>query len=167
MGINRLRRQYRYWLPLVLAVTAVANFTVHVFLPGSAQPIRPHSQGSLTHLVHTEQRTVDLRYGFYEELADISTGETLVVPERSALDADLLEGLSGVTVVVGDYDPSTMSDVDLVGDAEPLGLLRVDGEDVAYWILPGSGDHRWWETHTNDGIVILPESVAPIPGTGS
>lgn len=165
--VNRLRPLYRRWLPVALAVTAAANLVAHVFVPLTAQPLRLHDEGSLTYLVHTEQRVVDLRYGFYEELADVMAGQTLLVPEGSPVDMDLASGLSGVTVVIGDFDPAAPSVAELIDNEEPIGLLQVGEGEVPYWILAGADDQLWWLALAGGGIVVVPESVEPVPGANA
>lgn len=156
-----MRRFYDRWLPAALAITALANLVANTFLPGSAQPFRPHNSGSLTHLVHTEQRTVDLRYGIYMELGDALSGGTLFVPEESPLSADLARGLANVTIEEMDYEPTDLSAVPPRGD--PLGSLQ-DGEDrIDYWIISNGTDAAWWLGQNSEGIVIVSKSVAPVP----
>ncbi|MFP3881972.1 MAG: hypothetical protein ACLFWH_06595 [Actinomycetota bacterium] len=164
MFTHALRRIYRRWLPAVLVVTALANLVANGFLPRVSQTLRPHGSGSLTHLVHTEQRTVDLRYGIYMELADALSGQTLYVPEESPLSADLARGLANVTLETSDYDAADLSAVP--PRAEPLGSFQDGEERIDYWILPDGGEARWWLAQTSEGIVIVPDTAAPIPGTG-
>lgn len=155
---------YRRWLPVALAVTALANVAASPFLPVSALPVRPHSSGSLTHLVHTEQRTVDLRYGIYMELGDVLAGETLYVPEDSPLSADLARGLANVILEELDYDPTDLTGA--VPEGEPLGSFQAEDERIPYWILRNGGDTRWWLGRTVEGLVVVPETVAPLPEAG-
>ncbi len=156
-----MRQIYRRWLPAALAVTALANVAATPFLPSSAKPFRPHSSGSLTHLVHTEQRTVDLRYGIYMELGDVLAGETLYVPEESPLSADLAAGLANVTIEELDYDRADLSDVPPRG--QPRGSFQSGDERIDYWIVPNGTDAAWWLGQNSEGIVIVSESVAPVP----
>jgi hypothetical protein len=48
----------------------------------------------------------------------------------------------------------------------PLGELETEEADLLYWILEGDSD-LWWLAVTDEGIVIVPETVAPAPGDGS
>jgi hypothetical protein len=162
---HALRRIYQRWLPAALAVTALANVVANESLPKESQTLRRHDSGALTHLVHTEQRTVDLRYGIYMELADALSGQTLYVPEESPLSADLARGLANVTLEARDYDPANLSGVPARG--EPLGSFQ-DGDDrIDYWILSDGRETRWWLGQNSEGIVIVPEIVAPLPETRS
>jgi len=166
VSTHALRQFYRLWLPAALVLAILGNLVASGFLPASAQAFRRHDSGSLTHLVHTEQRSVNLRYGIYMELADALAGGVLFVPEGSALNADLARGLSNVTVKERDYDPGDLS-ADLVPADEPLGRFEADDEELPYWFLSGDNDLRWWLGHTPEGLVIIPESVAPVPEAGS
>lgn len=163
MSVSALRRFYQRWLPLALALTAVASLFADE-LTGSRAFNRHHS-GSLTHLVHTEQPTVDRRYGIYMEMADALGGSTLVVPEDSALSGDLARGLANVELEERDYDATDVSGVVLEG--EPLGSFQAGDERVPYWIVSDGEGTRWWLGQTSEGIVIVPDTVAPRPGTGS
>lgn len=162
MSKYTLRRIYRRWLPLVLVLAALANSVANEQLTATSQTYRRHASGSLTHLVHTEQRSVDLRYGIYMELGDALVGGTLVLPEESALDPHLARGLSGVEVIRLGYDPSHVPD-QVMPEGQALGSLRAEGENLPYWVLPGEGVDRWWLGQTPDGIVIVPETVSPVP----
>lgn len=164
MSSQRLRPLYRRWLPAVLALAAVANLVVDQFLPSHAQTFRRHHNGTLTHLVHTEQNTLDLRYGIYMELADVLGGDTLVVPEGSPLSDDLARGLANITLEERAYDPTALSGV--VPEGEPLGSFRADEETISYWVLSNGGGDRWWLGASPEGIVIVPDTVAPVPGAG-
>lgn len=158
-----LRRLYRRWLPVALGTAALVNLAVNVFVPAASQPVRFHDSGSLTDLVHTDSSSVDLRYGIYMEVADTMGGGTLVVPEESPLNVDLLQGLSGVVVEERDYDPSDLPS-DLVSRGFPLGSFQFGDETLDYWIFPGGGVGQWWLAQDADGLVIVSESVAPLPG---
>jgi hypothetical protein len=163
--IDALRRIYRRWLPAALAVIALANLVANESLPKESQTFRRHDSGTLTHLVHTEQRTVDLRFGIYMELADALSGQTLYVPEESPLSADLALGLADVTLKTSDYDPADLSGVPARG--EPLGSFQDGDERPDYWILSDGIEAGWWLGQDTDGIVIVSETIAPIPESGS
>lgn len=163
MFTHALRRIYRRWLPAALAVTALGNLVANEFLPPVSKALQVHDNGALTHLVHAEQRSVDLRYGLYMELADALSGQTLYVPEESPLSADLAHGLANVTLVTRRYDPADLSGVPARG--EPLGSFQDGDERIDYWILPDGQDTRWWLGQTSQGIVIVPEAIAPVPET--
>lgn len=163
MFTDSLRRIYRRWLPAALAVTALANLVANEFLPNVSQTFRRHDSGSLTHLVHTEQRSVDLRYGIYMELADALSGQTLYVPEESPLSANLARGLANVTLKTTDYDSADLTGVP--SRSEALGSFQDGDERVDYWILSDGKEARWWLGQTSEGLVIVPEIIAPIPET--
>lgn len=167
MTVDTWRRLYRCWLPVALAVTAVANLVVDGFLPPTSRMLQAHDSGSLTHLVHTDQRTVDRRYGFYMELGDAMSGKTLVVPQNvDDVDLVLARGLSDVEVERGSYD---LSDVPnrIVPDHEPLGLHQADDEEpLAYWILRSDDAERWWLGRIEEGLVVIPESLESVPRDG-
>lgn len=164
MRWERLRSLYRRWLPLVLGLTVAANLVLERALPISARSIRFHDQGSLTHLVQTEQSTVARRFGLYLEMGDVAGGGTLILPPGSPLAADVAQGLSGVTVLVEDYDPQALPE-ELYPQGPPLGPFATPEGDVSYWILPGA-DIRWWVALIPEGIVLVPESLQPLPGAG-
>jgi hypothetical protein len=136
-----------------------------VIAPRNTRPVVPHAEGSLTHLVHVEQRTVDRRYGFYMELGDVAAGGVLVVPAENVVRADWARSFSEVTLLVQDYDPMAIPE-GARPSGEPIGLLETGDGDIPYWIIPGSGT-RWWMGATSEGIVLIPGSVAPPPGAGS
>ena len=160
---HRLRRAYTRWLPLALGLTVAANLVVTSFLPRPARSIRRHADGSLTHLVHTDQSTVDRRYGLYLELGDAADGDVLLVPLDSLIVSDIAEGLAGVTVEERDYDAGTLP-VEAEPAGPPLGVFTTERGDLPYWILPDNEADRWWLAQTSEGIVVVPESVAPLPG---
>lgn len=158
----RLRQVYIRWLPLALGLTVAANLVITQFLPRPARSIRPHAEESLTYLVHIEQSSVDRRYGLYLELGDAADGDVLVVPLDSPIVPDIAEGLSGVTVVERDYDASGLpAEAEPIGP--PIGAFATENGDLPYWILPDAEADRWWVAETNEGIVVVPESVAPVP----
>jgi hypothetical protein len=160
---ERLRFLYSRWLPLALAIATLANIVLTFFLPPSALPIRLHNDGSLTHLVHTEQPSVNRRFGFYLELDDATDGGVLVVPVDSFVDPDLAEGLAGFEVIECDFDPSPIAEK-IAGQA-PLGEVETENGNLPYFIIPGQGD-LWWVALTDGGVVVVPESVAPPPCVG-
>jgi hypothetical protein len=155
-----LRRFYSRWLPLALGLAAVANLTLTFFLPRSALPIRFHEDGSLTELVHTEQRAVDHRFGFYLELDDATDGGTLIVPVGSVVDPELAEGFAGFDVVERRYDPTEVTSD--ITSAPQLGVLETDRGDIPYSIVAGEDD-LWWVALAGGTLYIIPEQVAPVP----
>lgn len=163
VDVDQIRRLYLSWLPLALGLVAAGNLILSAFLPRSAQPVRLHDDGSLTHLVHSEQRSVDRRYGIYLELGDAMAGQVLYVPEDSMLEADIAQGLSDVTIIERAYDPTNVP-LDVVPEGEPLGLFQTNAGELPYWIVPDGGDARWWLARSSEGILIISESVAPVPG---
>ena len=158
---DNLRRFYIRWLALGLGLTAMANLAVSFFLPPGARAIRPHAEGSLTHIAHTEQDTVDQRFAFYLELDDATNPGVLVVPVGSFVIPELADGFANLEVIERDYDPT-----ELVLDGpqvEPtLGFVEVDedGTLLPYFIVTGDDD-TWWLAETEEGIVVVPESVGP------
>lgn len=99
------------------------------------------------------------------EVGEAVGGATLVLPEETVLDARLVRGLSGVDVLRLSYDPSDLRD-QVMPEGQPLGSYNDDGETLSYWILTGEGADRWWLARTSDGIVIVPETVTPVPEAG-
>jgi len=158
---ERLRFLYARWLPLALSLAALANLVLVFYLPPSALPLLLHNEGSLTHLVHTEQPSVNRRFGFYLELDDATDGGELVVPIDSFVNPDLAEGFADFEVVERDYDPSLLPDA--IAVLAPLGTVETDDGDLPYSIIRGDDD-LWWLALTDDGVVVVPESVAPVPG---
>ena len=162
---GRLRQLYVTWLPLAFALAAMANLVLTFYLPRPALPIRGSADSSLTHLVHHAQESVDRRFAFYFELDDATDGGQLVVPVDFAVARELVDGFAEMEVVERDYDPmgSLPEDV-IVGP--PLGEFETPDANLPYWILEGDSN-VWWLAATDEGIVIVPETVAPVPGGGS
>jgi hypothetical protein len=160
---DRLQLFYVRWLALALGLTALANLVITFFVPLGAQSIRFHEDGSLTHLVHVEQDSVDYRFAFYLELDDATDGGTLIVPVGSFVIPELAEGFADFDVVERDYDVTDPLPDDL--DSGPtLGLVETDEEGslLPYSIVTGDGD-VWWIAQTADGILVIPASAAPPP----
>lgn len=159
-----LRRLYVRWLPLALALVAIVNIGINEFLPASGQALRLHEDGSLTHLVHTEQLTVDRRFGFYLELGEVAAGGTLVVSPEAPVDARLVRGLADVMILEVDYDPHDLPP-SVIPSGDPIGPFSTVDGDVPYWIIPGKQTEGvFWLGRTPEGIVVVPVSVAPLPG---
>jgi hypothetical protein len=164
LGRNgRLSAFYARWLPWVFGLTAAANLVLLAFLPLSGWPIRAHDDASLTHLVRTEQPSVDRRFGFYLELDDATDGGVLIVPSGSFVEPELASGFADFQVSEVDYDPSFDLPDDVV-DPDPIGMVETDEGDVPYSIVTGEDD-VWWIAFDDGGIVVVPESVAPVPWT--
>jgi hypothetical protein len=143
-----------------LVTTALVNLALTFFLPLSSQPLRPHAEGSLTYLVHTEQPSVNRRFAFYLELDDATDGGVLIVPVGSFVDPGLVRGLAGLEVEERDYDPTLLPGS--VAVLPSLGEVETDDGDLAYTIIPADDD-IWWLALTEGGLVVVPESVAPVP----
>jgi hypothetical protein len=157
----RLGRVYTRFLPAAFVATAVVNFALTPFLPGSGAPIRTHRDGSLTELAHTEQRAVDRRFGFYLELDDATDGGVLVVPEGSFVNAELADGFAGFEVVEVAYDPRTGgSDIP---ESPESWLLETESGDVTISIAAGADDLWWLAERPGGEFVVVPNSVAPAP----
>ena len=164
---DRLRLFYVRWLPLALGLTALANLVISFYLPAGARPVRLHEDGSLTQLAHTEQSSVDRRFAFYLELGDATDGGVLIVPVDSFVIPELAEGFADFEVIEREYDP-TWPLPDELTDGVPLGDVEIDDEGnlLPYSIVSGDDD-TWWLSITEDGIVVVPESEAPVPEAGS
>lgn len=158
---QRLGTVYTRYLPAALGLTAVVNLALTPFLPGSAAPIRTHRDGSLTELVHTEQRAVDRRFGFYMELDDATNGGTLIVPMGSFVNAELAEGFAGFDVVELDYDPAAGATG--VPEVPEQWLVETESGDLVFSIIPGNDDLWWLAERPNGDVVVVPDSVAPAP----
>lgn len=161
--IERVRRRLRPWLtrvlPAVLVATAVANVAFTPFVPAQSQPIRFHADGSLRGLIASERESVTVRYSIYEDLRLLAADGTLVVPAgRRILDEYLVGGMSLMSVEVIDYDPETS----VAGAAAATGPSDATATIDSYTILAGDAD-RWWVAIDGSTLVIVPESVAPIP----
>jgi hypothetical protein len=163
---TKTRRLYILGLPVVLGLAGLINLGFSVGAPLLGSPIRQHAEGSLTHLVHTEERPVDMRYGFYLELGDVADGGTLVVPPLSPVQADLARAISNVTVIVKDYEPTPMSPGAFPNE-DPLGHLSVDDQDLPYWIYPSEGEDQWWLARFRDGLIVIPEAMEQVPRSSS
>jgi hypothetical protein len=153
------------WLPIAFTLAATANLVLTYYLPRPALPIRGSADSSLTHLVHHAQPSVDRRFAFYLELDDATDGGELVVPVDSGVVPELVDGFAEMEVVERDYDPVGSLPEDLI-DGPPLGEFETEEADLLYWIIEGDSD-LWWLAATDEGIVIVPETVAPAPGDGS
>jgi hypothetical protein len=152
---------YTRYLPAALGLTAAINLAVTPFLPGSGAPIRFHRDGSLTELVHTEQLSVDRRFGFYLELDDVTDGGILIVPMGSFVNPELAEGFAGFDVVEVDYDPRAGGDN--IPDSPESWVVETESGDVSVSIVAGDDD-LWWVAERPDGeFVVVPNSVEPAP----
>ena len=158
---QRLGTVYTRYLPAALALTAAVNLALTPFLPGSAAPIRTHRDGSLTELVHSEQRAVDRRFGFYMELDDVTDGGILVVPVGSFVNPELAEGFAGFDVVEVDYDPRAAG-TDVPESAESW-LVETETGDVSVSIVAGDDDLWWVAERPNGEFVVVPNSVQAAP----
>lgn len=166
MTANTTRQFYCRWLPIVLVATSLANLVLNEFLPVTSKSYRFHESGSLTHLVHTEQSFLDLHYGIYPEMGGVMGEATLVVPGGPEIDGHSARGLAGVMVVEREYDASDVPERAMPA-GPPIGPIQVGDDLLEYWILPGEGDQRWWLGRIPEGMVLIPESVAPVPGRAS
>jgi hypothetical protein len=152
---------YTRYLPAALGLTAAINLAVTPFLPGSGAPIRFHRDGSLTELVHTEQLSVDRRFGFYLELDDVTDGGILIVPMGSFVNPELAEGFAGFDVVEVDYDPRAGGDN--IPDGPESWVVETESGDVSVSIVAGDDD-LWWIAERPDGeFVVVPNSVEAAP----
>jgi hypothetical protein len=158
---ERLRAFYGRWLPWGLAVVAAVNLVLTFLAPASSRPIRLHESGSLTSLVHAEQRSVDHRYGFYLELDDATTGGVLVAPPGSFPNPELVQGLAGMDLVETDYDPTAISTTIQPGPA--LGEIETDQGDIPYSIVEGGGE-TWWLAFRDGEWIVVPTEAQPVPG---
>jgi hypothetical protein len=148
-----MKRFYSWFLPTVLISISLANLAVTPFISYEAQPIRGHSDPSLTYLARVEQLTVSRRYLFFMELGDVAAGDVLMLHRNSGIEVKSAENLAGVTVERADYDPADVFAA--AGDlGEPSGVLEVGDNDLPFWIIRGEGD-RWWLGRTSRGIVVL------------
>ena len=153
------------WLPIAFTLAATANLVLTFYLPRPALPIRGSADSSLTYLVHHAQPSVDRRFAFYFELDDATDGGELVVPVGNVVDPELVDGFAEMAVVERDYDPIGSLPEGLI-NRPPLGEFETEEADLLYWIIEGDSD-LWWLAATDEGIVIVPETVAPAPGDGS
>jgi len=154
-----MRSLYVRYVPWILTLTAVGNLVGHKLLPLSARPVRYHVTGDLTHLVHTEQSTVDVRYGFYLELGDLASGGVLTVPDDSWVDEDLSRGLSNVRLKVRSYDPA----VTLIPVSLPQGAVETPEGNIEYWMVNGPETSSFWLGRNHEGWLVIPSTVLPIP----
>lgn len=158
---DRLRRIYSWFLPTVLISVSVANLAVTPFISSESQPIRTHSDPSLTYLARVEQSTVNRRYSFYMELGDMAAGDILMLHDDSGIEVRSAESLAGMVVEQMNYDPAEVAVA--AGElGEPLGVLSVGDTDLPFWIIPGEGE-RWWLGKTTEGIVVLQREDLPAP----
>ncbi len=113
--------------------------------PLVSQPVRPHDEATLDHLIATEQAHLSNNYRLYAELRELAAGGAIVVPPVPILAPYTLEGLSLLEVLTEDYDPE-------LGGATAAPLL----DDVRY-----TG-----ETETEIGRETRPYVVA-VPSGGT
>jgi hypothetical protein len=160
------RRTVRRALPWILIATVVVNLAMsRRYVPPSGHPIRTTAGPELSALVRASQPLTRDLYLLYADLADVAAGSVLVVPDGHTLDHRLVRGIGGMTVEVRDYDP-TVDDGAFDLSTRPLGGVVTPGGVVDYWIVPGSAGVWWLGRIGDSGIVIVPESVAPVPGDG-
>jgi len=143
----------------VLVVTAVANLAVSPFVPEQSQPVRWHSDGSLRGLVFSERESVTVRYSVYEDLRALAGGDTLIVPPGRLFDLGLVEEMALMDVVVREYDPTVVPG----GSVSSSGATDVRQQYTDYVILDGTGP-EWWVAIDGSTLVIVPISVASVPG---
>lgn len=144
-----------------MVVAVALNLAVMWRFPVSSPLVR-YQSGSLTDLAHDNQRSVDRRFAFYLELDDRTDGGTLVVPDPSPVNPDLVEGLAGLRFEKRSYDPDAVPD-SVAPLFAPLGELEVGDGVVAYSILPGEPGETRWVGRIGGGLIVIPESVAPVP----
>jgi len=158
------RRPSKWFLSGTVTVFALASVIslVMIWRDPLSSPIIPAESGSLTHLAHVAQRSVDRRYAFYLELDDQTDGATLILPDPSTVNTRLVEGLAAMTLEIRSYDPTAIPE-GLVPRGEPDGELENDDSVVRYWILPGERDDPRWVGRFSGGLVIVPVSAAPVP----
>ncbi len=142
-----------------MLTAALANLVLTFFLPPGALPIYPYADGSLTDLVQAGPPSVDKRFGFYLELDDATETGTLFVPTDLTLVQELVDGFSGLEVVVSDFDPTLPAGIEV---PPLLGVLETDEGDFSYSIIDG-GENSWWLAVIGDSIVVVPDTVAPVP----
>ncbi len=111
--------------------------------PLVSQPVRPHDEAALDHLIATEQAHLSNNYRLYAELRELAAGGAIVVPPAEILASYTLEGLSLLEVRTEDYDPELSGEV-----AAPLldGVLftgetetELGGETRPYIVAAPSG----------------------------
>lgn len=142
-----------------MLIAASINIVLTFFLPPSARPFVLSDDGSLTEMVQAGQPSVRERFGFYLELDDATEAGTLFVPTDFVLVEELIDGYSGLEVVVSDFDPSLPTGIDV---PPPLGVLETEQGDFSYALIDG-GDDVWWLAVTDDSIVVVPDTAAPVP----
>lgn len=147
-------------MTLLTLASVISLATVWIFPLSS--PIIPAESGSLTHLTHVAQRTVELRYAFYLELDDHTDGTPLIVPDSATVDTRLVEGLAAMTVETRAYDPTAIPE-EVLPRGEPQGEVEIDDTAIRYWILSGAPNEARWVGRFAGGLVIVPFSVAPLP----
>jgi hypothetical protein len=112
--------------------------------------------------VHNEQISVDRRFGIYFELDDASDGGMLIVPRDEVVDPELVDGFADLEVVVQDYNPGPLPQE--LTEPPPTGTFETeDRQYLSYWIVPGDS-RLWWLAVTDEGFLLIPESVVPFPG---
>jgi hypothetical protein len=160
MADSDRRRRYATWLPIVLVIGTLANFVAEPSLPQGGRAVVVKADGSLHHLVHSGQRSIAQRYGLYFDLRSVDGG-ALVSFRRSGVNQKLLGAFGGMEMRVVDYEPAGHS---LPPLGEPTG--EFDTEDrrrVSYWLVVGIPGDTYWLAEHEGGLVVVAESVAPLP----
>jgi hypothetical protein len=154
------RGRAAFWMVAILVITTLANVAIGQIVPRQARPVIVRDGGSLFELVASGQRSVGQRYGMYIWLGE-QEGHRLYSFRGSGLVARLLEAFGRMELQVVDYSPEGHN---LPGLGEPTGELQLDtGVVIPYWSLPGNpGDDYWIAVH-EEGYVLVPDSVLPVP----
>src|SRR5690606_229570 len=148
------------WIVTILIATTLGNLAMGQMVPGSVRPVVERPGGSLFELVASGQRSVGQRYGMYIWLGE-QEGHRLYSFRGSGLVARLLEAFGRMELQVVDYSPEGHN---LPGLGEPTGELQLDtGVVIPYWSLAGKpGGDDWIGVH-EEGYVLVPDSVSPMP----
>lgn len=135
------------------------------FQSGTSHSIRFSASGDLADLIDTSYPLMRHRFGMYAELARLAHGSTLMVPPDHPIDVDLAAGLGGVSVMPADYDPEV--DVAALGSPDVSGRLLVGETLVDYAMFEGSANDVLWLGRSGTGLVFVPVSLQPLPGTSA
>lgn len=124
---------------VALLVGATANIVLNTQVGDLERSLRTHDSGELSFLARAGQNTVREKYAFPAALHDVAEGGVLIVPEGTQIGRFHVANLSGVTVVVQEYDPQITArlaiELDSEADMRFDGALHPDGEVTSIAIV--------------------------------
>lgn len=122
---------------LLFGALAAALVNAAIPSPLVSQPVRPHDEPTLSHLIATEQAHLANNYLLYAQLRDLGPGATIIVPPGAILAPYTLEGLSLLDVRTEQYDPSLHPDLveRLLGEIYASGETETELNDTRSYLI--------------------------------